>query len=94
MNANIVKKSVFISIVLGLLSAVMAVGLLSTFTQVDKYNGTTTMLSGMDAIIASINAFGIASLVRNIIGYFLLFSAPVFLGCLWLGKWLQKSKNL
>lgn len=89
---NTLIKSLVISLMLGVTFSLLINILSATYFEKDGALGTQMVLTGIDAVSASIREFGLASFIRMFIGYFIVFFLAVLIGCLWLNKW-QSSES-
>jgi len=90
---NVIIKSLVISAVIGAVSTISINTITATFIAGEAINGTQSVLTGLEAVKASINEFGLVSYIQGLIGYFVFFFFSVFIGCLWLNKWSNKGSE-
>lgn len=88
---TIVMRSFLIALVVGVIITAVSSILTASFHQSSEVLGARRVLTGLDAIQAAIDAFGIAGYVRSLIGAFLLFFVAIFVGAFWQGRWTLRG---
>jgi len=87
----ILLRSLVIALILGIAITLIGSLLTATYHQTSQAFGESRVLVGMEAIRASIDAFGISGYLKGLIASYSLFFASIFLGCLWQGYWMQRG---
>jgi len=88
---NIILKSTIISLVIGASFSIVGNTLMATYVRQSALLNEELVLTGIEAVVMLIERFGIISYLTSLLGQFVLFFVPVFLGCLWLGLWHNKQ---
>lgn len=81
-------KAVVVAISWG---AIATFGMLLITSEYYDYNaltGDSNLLRGIDALKAMINSFGWAGVRKSFLGYYLIVSTIIFIGCVIYGRWL------
>ena len=90
---TIVIRSLWIAVVLGAVMTGVSSILMTTYHQSSEVLGINNVLTGYDAIQATINAFGIGGYLRGLIGAFVLYFLGIFIGSFLQGVLtLQRSR--
>lgn len=87
---SLLLRSLVIAIVLGFLVAFLSSYLTASFYERSDTLGIDNMLSGSEAISATIRAVGFWGYFKGVLGMTFLFSGSIFLGCILLGIWERR----
>ena len=84
---NAYIKSLIIAATIGAVFTITLNLLSATYFLQEGMTGSKMVLTGIEAIEATIKEFGVLSYVRTLFGYFVVFFLAIFVGCVWLNKW-------
>ncbi len=83
------NKAIVVSVIIGIAFSLLATMFLTTYTATSATGGVEVVM-GLRAFLNLVSTDTSGLLVSSI-SYFLYAALPTFVGCLWLGKWLQHA---